>query len=61
MGNHRLPQIRNYWRQDCLLGVPSLHCYMSSVRFWLLWSNLHVVDNTSIGVFHARSSLCWMF
>ena len=47
MGIHRLPRIRNYWSRDRLLGVPSLHRYMSSARFWSLWSNLHVVDNTS--------------
>lgn len=46
MGIHRLPRIRDYWSRDPFLGVQSVQAYMSLSRFWALWSNLHVVDNT---------------
>ena len=48
MGIHRLPGIRNYWSKDCFLGISALHECMSLSRFWVLWRNLHVVDNQCI-------------
>ena len=45
MGIHRLPQIKDYWSMDSLLGVPAVQRSMSLRRFWELWSNLHLVDN----------------
>ena len=43
---HRLPQLRNYWSGDWVLGVPSLASLFPRDRFWGLWSNLHLADNT---------------
>ena len=48
MGIHKLPRINNYWSRDKFMGISVLHQYMTSTRFWALWSNLHVVDNESI-------------
>ena len=48
MGIHRLPRIKNYWSRDKFMGIPDLHRYLSSTRFWALWSNLHLVDNQTI-------------
>ena len=48
MGIHRLPRIKNYWSRDEFMGIPDLHRYMSSIRFWALWSNLHLVDNQTV-------------
>ena len=52
MGIRRLPHIKNYWSKDCFLGVPSI----STCRFWSLWRNLHLVDNSSVP---ANSGLSW--
>ena len=48
VGIHQLPHIRSYWSKDPLLGIPTLHRYMSLNRFWALLRNLHVVDNEVI-------------
>ena len=56
MGIRRLPRIKNYWSKDCFLGVPSMSQYMSLSRFWALWQNLHLVDNSSVP---ANSGLSW--
>ena len=56
MGIRRLPHIKNYWSKDCFLGVPSMNQYMSLSRFWSLWRNLHLVDNSSVP---ANSGLSW--
>ena len=56
MGIHRLPRIKNYWSRDKFMGIPDLHRYMSSTRFWALWSN---VDNQTIANTGEISSLCW--
>ena len=47
MGIHRLPRVRNYWSKDELLGVSAVQEAMSLNRFWAIWSNLHLVDNSS--------------
>ena len=48
MGVHRLPRIRNYWSTNSLLGVPAVRQAMSLNRFWAIWSNLHLVDNSTV-------------
>ena len=48
MGIHRLPRISNYWSRDGLLGIPALKRYMCRNRFWEIWTNLHVVDNSRL-------------
>ena len=47
---HRLPRVRNYWSKDELLGVSAVQEAMSTSlnRFWAIWSNLHLVDNSSV-------------
>ena len=45
MGIHRLPQIKDYWSMDSLLGVSAVQESMSLRRFWELWANLYLVDN----------------
>ena len=39
----RLPNIKLYWSGDALFSVPTLPRYMSRLRFWALWRNLHVI------------------
>ena len=39
----RLPSIKLYWSGDALVSVPTLPRYMSRLRFWVLWCNLHVI------------------
>ena len=48
MGIHGLPRVRNYWSNDKLLGVSAVQEAMSLNRFWAIWSNLHLVDNSSV-------------
>ena len=43
MGIKRLPSIKLYWSGDALVSVPTLPRYMSRLRFWALWCNLHVI------------------
>lgn len=46
MGIHRIPNISDYFSTDLFLGLPPVRDSMSSSRFWELWTNLHVVDNS---------------
>ena len=39
----RLPSIKLYWSGDALVSVPTLIRFMSRLRFWALWHNLHVI------------------
>ena len=48
MGIHRLPNISDYWSKDSLLGVADVRKSMSLRKFWSIWSNLHVVDNSQL-------------
>ena len=48
MGIHRLPRIENYWSTDSLLGLEPIRQAMSLKRFWAIWTNLHVVDNSTV-------------
>ena len=43
---HRVPQFNNIWSSDWVLGVPALASIFPRKRFWQLWTNLHLVDNT---------------
>ena len=43
-----MPRIKNYWSREKFMGIPDLHRYMFSTRFWALWRNLHLVDNQTI-------------
>ena len=55
MGIHRLPEIDNYWSSDRFLGVEAIQKCMSRNRFWSIWSNIHLVDNSSIEKMHGQS------
>ena len=48
MGIHRLPRIGNYWSKDILIGVRPIQESMSRMRFWAIWSNLHLVNNEEL-------------
>ena len=43
---HRVPRLNNIWSSDWVLGVPALATIFPRNRFWQLWSNLHLSDNT---------------
>ena len=50
MGIKKLPRIKHY-RSSSLsfcCNNPPLNRYMSHHRFWQIWSNLHVVDNSKL-------------
>ena len=55
MGLKKIPRIENYWSASptfcCELLL--LKRFMTSHRFWKIWSNLHVVDNSIL-----RPSIC---
>ena len=50
MGIKRLPRIKNYWSSSLnfCCDLPPLTRFMSLHRFWQIWSNLHVVDNSKL-------------
>ena len=48
MGINRLPRISNYWSKDTLLGRCDIQRCMTLKRFMSIWSNLHVVDNSTV-------------
>lgn len=48
IGFHKVPRLENYWSRDSLLGIPEIQRHMSLARFWGIWTNLHVVDNTTL-------------
>ena len=50
MGIKKLPRIENYWSASLnfCCELPPLKRFMSSRRFWQIWSNLHVVDNSTL-------------
>ena len=54
-GIHRLPEIDNYWSSDWFLGVEPVQKCMSRNRFWSIWSNIHLVDNSSVEKTHGQS------
>ena len=39
----KLPSVKLYRSGDALVSVPTLSPYMSRLRFWALWRNLHVI------------------
>ena len=43
---HRLPRLDNYWSSHWVLRVPDFAKIFTRKRFWQLWSNLHLNDNT---------------
>ena len=43
---HRVPRLNNIWSSDWVLGVPALAANFTRTRFWQLWANLHLADNT---------------
>ena len=55
MGIHHLPEIDNYWSSDRFLGVEAVQKCMSRNRFWSIWSNIHLVDNSSVEKTHGQS------
>ena len=46
MAIHKLPQIKNYWSGNWVLGVPQLQQIFTRNRYWYLFSNIHLVDNS---------------
>ena len=50
MGINKLPRIENYWSASLnfCCELPSLKRFMSSHRFWKIWSNLDVVVNSTL-------------
>ena len=48
MGFNRQARISDYWSTDSKLGVKDVQACMSLNRFWSIWSNLHVVDNSTL-------------
>ena len=50
MGIKKLPRIRQYWSSSLnfCCTKPPLKLIMSHNRFWQIWSNLHVVDNSKL-------------
>ena len=43
---HSVPRLNNIWSSDWILGVPALAAIFPRYRFWQLWANLHLADNT---------------
>ena len=43
---HRVPRLNNIWSSDWIVGVPALARIFPRSRFWQLWANLHLADNT---------------
>ena len=43
---HRLSRLNNIWSSDWILSVPALAKIFPRNRFWQLWTNLHLADNT---------------
>jgi len=43
---HRVPRLNNIWSSDWILSVPALAKIFPRNRFWQLWTNLHLADNT---------------
>ena len=43
MGIKKLPRIKHYWSSSLSFAVIIPH-----QRFWQIWSNLHVVDNSKV-------------
>ena len=48
MSMHRLPNIRDYWSRDWILGVPSLAKTMTVARFETVTRYLHLNDNSKM-------------
>jgi len=46
MGIHTLPELRHYWSNDNLLGVPAVANLITKTRFKKLTENIHCNDNT---------------
>ena len=49
MGIVRISQINRYWSRR-RVGQPAVKECMTQARFWSIWSNLHVVDNSQLPV-----------
>ncbi len=48
MSIHRLPAINDYWSTEWILAVPQLASIYPRQRFWQLWTNLHLADNSAM-------------
>ncbi|XP_070175355.1 piggyBac transposable element-derived protein 4-like [Littorina saxatilis] len=46
IGVHRLPEMNNYFSQSWVLSTPEFSKRFTRRRWWQLWSNLHLADNT---------------
>jgi hypothetical protein len=46
MGIHTLPELRQYWSSDNLLGVPAVSNLITKASFKKLTENIHCSDNT---------------
>ena len=57
---HRVPRLNNIWSSDWILGVPALARIFPWSRFWQLWANLHLADNTQAPD-HTEPSFDWLY
>jgi Transposase IS4 len=48
MGIHVLPELKNYWSSDPVLGVEAVSSVMTGKRFKKIVENIHLNDNTTI-------------
>ena len=48
MSLHRLPAINDYWSTEWILSTPYLAEVFPRRRFWQLWSNIHLADNSKM-------------
>lgn len=47
MALHRLPNFDHYFMSDWVFAVPALQKVFTRNRFWEIWQNVHLADNTS--------------
>ena len=48
MGIHKPSEIDDCWSGDDLIGIRGIPKHMSRNRFWQIWSNFHLVDNSEL-------------
>lgn len=46
MALHRLPNFDHYFSRDWVFAVPAMQSVFTRNRFWQLWQNFHLADNT---------------
>ena len=46
MAVHRLPNFDHYFSRDWVFAVPAIQNVFTRNRFWQLWQNFHLADNS---------------